>query len=144
MLKQLRVFILAKEESTKPPFSRTRRIIPLLFFYLQLYPNARQCSHSCYFVRSSSRCWVSYVPTGTANTATVLVEKSCTILKHRFLRPRIRDQRSLYPRILLSRPLSATAQHHALPASPPKSDSGADERSSMPSFSIPVISWPVV
>ncbi|KAI7165315.1 hypothetical protein KC349_g43 [Hortaea werneckii] len=41
-------------------------------------------------------------------------------------------------------PVLATAHVQARPASPPKSDSGAEDFSSMPSFSIDLISWPVV
>ena len=55
-----------------------------------------------------------------------------------------KSHKSLYPKTLLSNLRSATAQHHALPASPPNSDSGDDDFSSMPSFSIDLISWPVV
>ena len=53
-------------------------------------------------------------------------------------------QRSLYPRIRLSRPLSATAQDQARPASPPNRLSGQEDFSSMPSLSMDFISWPVV
>ena len=53
-------------------------------------------------------------------------------------------QRSLYPRMRLSRPLSATAQDQARPASPPNRLSGQEDFSSMPSLSMDFISWPVV
>ena len=60
------------------------------------------------------------------------------------LRMHARTHKSLYPSTRFSSPLSATAQHQARPASPPKRDSGESDFSSKPSFSSDFISLPVV